>query len=296
MSIRTTIQTLLPDWLRPLLRRGRRQLRWRMAKLRGQVLTRKQLADGLRRSGVKAGDVLLVHSSLSRLGHVEGGPDAVIDALLDVLGPTGTLLMPAYPVVGDWMAYIHSDPLFDPRTAPSSMGKITDVFWRRDGALRSLHPTHSVAALGTQAEYFLSDHEKSPSCCGDPSPFRKLADKKGKILHLGSPFCNTTSMHVVEDVLATFPRKVYLDDMVTLRYLDHDGQERAVPVKLHDPETAATRLEKVPEKEQEIYQYCLARGVVKTSRIGQATVHLIDASGLELVLEDLAAKGITIYA
>jgi aminoglycoside 3-N-acetyltransferase len=230
------------------------------------------------------------------LGHVEGGPEAVIDALLDALGRGGTLLMPAYPVVGDWIAYVHSDPLFDPRRAPSSMGKITDTFWRRPGVLRSLHPTHSVAAFGPQARYLVRDHEKSPSPCGDPSPFHKLVELDGRILHLGSPFCNTTSMHVVEDIMPGFPRQVYLNEMIKMRFLDHGGVEHAVPVKIHDPVTAATRLEKIPEKEREIYQHCRRRGVVRTGKIGRATIHLIEARPLEDLLEELARGGITIYA
>ena len=259
-------------------------------------MTRELLVVGLAQVGVRRGDVLLVHSSLSSLGHVEGGPDTVIDALLEVVGPEGTILMPAYPVVGDWMTYINSDVVFDPRTSPSAMGVITDVFWRRPGVLRSLHPTHPVAAYGPHAEYLVRDHEKSQSPCGPASPFRKLVELDGHILHLGSPFCNTTSFHVVEDIVPDFPCKVYLDEPILMRYLDLEGVEHAVPVKIHDPVTAATRIEKVKAKEQEIYNCCRERGVVHTGKIGLAMVHLMEARALEELLEELAAKGITIYA
>ncbi len=296
MSIRSIARSVLPVSFRAMLRRGRRHLKWRLAWARGTVMTGERLVTGLTQIGVQKGDTLLVHSSLTSVGHVEGGPDTVIEALLEAVGPQGTILMPAYPVVGDWMTYLNSDPLFDPRTSPSTMGKITDVFWRRPGVLRSLHPTHSVAAYGPRAEYLVRDHEKSQSPCGHTSPFRKLVELDGCILHLGSPFCNTTSLHAVEDIVSDFPRKVYLDEPVPMRYLDFEGVEYVVPVKVHDPVTAATRIEKVKSKEREIYDYCRKRGVVHTGKIGMATVHLIGAGVLEELLEELATKGITIYA
>jgi len=296
MSIRSVARAILPVSLRASLKRGRRRLRWYLARVRGAVMTRERLVVGLTQVGVRRGDILLVHSSLSSLGHVEGGPDAVIDALLEAVGSEGTILMPAYPVTGDWMTYINSDAVFDPRTSPSTMGRITDVFWRRPGVLRSLHPTHPLAVYGPHAEYLVREHEKSQSPCGHTSPFRKLIELNGCILHLGSPFCNTTSLHVVEDIVPDFPRKVYLDEPVLMRYLDFEGAEHVVPVKIHDPVTAATRIEKVKAKEEEIYNYCRERGVVHTGKIGLATVHLIEAGALEGLLEELVAKGITIYA
>jgi len=296
MNIRSVARAILPASLRTSLKRGRRGLKWYLARVRGAAMTRERLAADLAQVGVRNGDVLLIHSSLSSLGHVEGGPDAVIDVLLAAVGPEGTILMPAYPVLGDWMTYMRSDPVFDPRTASSTMGKITDVFWRRPGVLRSLHPTHSVAAYGTHAEYLVRDHEKSQSPCGRTSPFRKLVELDGRILHLGSPFCNTTSLHVVEDIVPHFPRKVYLDEPIPMRYLDFEGVEHMALVKVHDPVTAATRIEKVKAKEEEIYNYCRERGVVHTDKSGPATVHLIEARALEELLEDLVTKGITIYA
>lgn len=296
MDIRAIAKTILPPSTYNSLRSARRLLKWRWARARGAVIDRSGLLAGLAKIGVRQNDILLVHSSLTSLGYVEGGPEAVIDALLDALASGGTLLMPAYPVTGDWMAYITSDPLYDPRQARSSMGKITDVFWRRPGVLRSLHPTHAVAAYGPQAEYLVHGHELSQSPCGPGSPFSKLVELRGRILHLGSPFCNTTSLHVVEDVLPEFPLQVYLPEAIPMRYLDGNGTEHRVPVKIHDPAVAATRLEKVPEKEQEIYRYCHDHGVVRAGKIGAATVHLIEAKPLEDLLEVLAAKGITIYA
>lgn len=295
MNLRSIVKSILPQSLVTALKRMPRRFKWLSKRAQGVSIGKAGIFKGLVELGIRRGDLLLVHSSLSSLGHVDGGPDAVIDALLQAIGPQGTLLMPAYPVVGDWMTYIYSDPLFDPRSSPSGMGRITDVFWRRPGVLRSLHPTHSVAAFGPRAAYLVRNHEHSHSPCGPESPFRKLAELDGRILHLGSPFGNTTSVHVVEDMVASFPRQVYLADPVPMRYLDADGIEHLASVKVHDPALAATRIDRIREKEQEIYNHCLRYGAVRTAKIGLATVHLIEARLLEELLEKLLDQGITIY-
>jgi len=87
---------------------------------------------------------VLVHSSLSSLGCVEGGADAVIDALLDVLGPGGTLVVPT--LTGTESLSAENPPRYDPDATPCWTGRVPETLRRRPGAMRSLHPTHSVAA------------------------------------------------------------------------------------------------------------------------------------------------------
>jgi aminoglycoside 3-N-acetyltransferase len=93
---------------------------------------------------------LMVHSSLSRLGHVAGGAGAVNEALLDALGPQGTLLMPSFN---------HGNArVYNPLATPSTNGAITDALWRRPDAVRSIHPTHPVAAIGPKADAWCRNH------------------------------------------------------------------------------------------------------------------------------------------
>ena len=84
------------------------------------ALTCEQLVQGLRTLGLRTGDILLVHASLSSLGDVVGGPDTVIDALLHAVGPDGTLLMPTHPA--------RDGQPFDPERVPSDMGTISETF------------------------------------------------------------------------------------------------------------------------------------------------------------------------
>ena len=126
-------------------------------------VTRHDLAADLRRLGLGSGDIVLVHSSLSRLGNVEGGADAVIRALLDVVAPDGTVLFPT--LTGSERDGPDNPPVIDVRATPCWTGLIPDSARRWQGALRSLHPTHSVAALGAEAGHYTAGHEESATPC-----------------------------------------------------------------------------------------------------------------------------------
>jgi aminoglycoside 3-N-acetyltransferase len=121
-------------------------------------VTRMMISDRLRSLGVKNGDILLVHSSLSRFGHVEGGADAVIDGILDAVGTEGTVLVPT--LTGSDKLSPANPPIFDVLNTPSWTGIIPETFRKRPEAVRSLHPTHSVAAIGKKAREITANHEK----------------------------------------------------------------------------------------------------------------------------------------
>ncbi|UCD58095.1 MAG: AAC(3) family N-acetyltransferase, partial [Candidatus Hydrogenedentota bacterium] len=109
------------------------------------VTARKIVAD-LHSLGLDKGVNIVVHSSLSSLGHVEDGADAVIAALLEVIGETGTLVMPTFT--------FPPEPAFDVDSTRSTTGLLTETFRKREGVYRSAHPTHSVAAFGPLAKHF----------------------------------------------------------------------------------------------------------------------------------------------
>jgi aminoglycoside 3-N-acetyltransferase len=156
-----------------------------------------RIADDLLVIGVHPGGVLLVHSSLSALGHVSGGAETVIRGLLRALGDEGTLLMPALSY--ERVTFQH--PVFDVRHTPSNVGTISEHFRTRPGTRRSIHPTHSVCGVGPLVDTLLGDHHLDNTPCGPHSPFHRLRHYGGQILMLGCGLKPNTSMHAVEELV-----------------------------------------------------------------------------------------------
>ena len=179
----------------------------------------------LRALGVKAGDVLLVHSSLKSMGHVEGGAETVIAALREVLGEEGTLLLPA-------LSYATSctDLYFSNLETPSCVGLVTETFRKTEGVRRFNHPTHSVCVIGKYRDAMCDGWEEDDTPIGPHSPFRKLADYKGKILLLGCPFARNTFMHGMEEIAGV---PYVLGNYRTFTLVDENGESHTVKNRAH---------------------------------------------------------------
>jgi aminoglycoside 3-N-acetyltransferase len=175
-------------------------------------VTRRSLLEDLRRLGVAEGVTLLVHSSLSRLGWVAGGEHAVVLALLDSVGPDGTLVMPTHsghltdpsrwkapPVPEAWWQTIRDEtPAFDSDlTQTRMMGAIVECFRHVPGVRRSRHPTVSFAATGPRTDVIVTDHQLAYGF-GEESPLARLYELDAWVLLLGVGHGNNTSLHLAE--------------------------------------------------------------------------------------------------
>jgi aminoglycoside 3-N-acetyltransferase len=234
---------------------------------RGVDVTREDFTGAAREIGIEAGDTLFFHSSLSSMGNVVGGPDAVIDGFLDAVGDAGTV---AVPTLCNWVAEEQHLVFgrWDPANSPSFVGAITERFRMRPDAVRSDHATHSVAAIGARAEELTEDHGSggprpspfSETAFAHESPWQRLVDWNAAYCFIGVTFRVCTMVHFVEASLA--------ERMI----------ERADP---EDRERLREGLEgwmrpgffpKIRIEDREVIEEMLAaRGIVKYGRIGSAT-------------------------
>lgn len=195
-------------------RRRRRRSTGEAAVVAGRELprTRDSLAADLRALGLPAGATVLVHTSLSALGWVAGGPVAVALALLDVLGPAGTLVVPTQsgglsdpadwsnpPVPEPWWPIIRdATPAYDAALTPTrGMGAVVETVRHLTGFRRSSHPLLSFGAVGPAAAAVLQPHPLAPAL-GDGSPLSRLAEAGALTLLLGAGWHSATALHLGE--------------------------------------------------------------------------------------------------
>lgn len=235
-------------------------------------VTSDALTRDLEALGVNKASALLVHSSLSSLGYVVGGPRAVLDALLATIGPDGTLVLPSH----SWETSGRGDFSFDVRHTPSCVGAISEAFRRMPGVVRSLHPTHSVAATGPKAEWVTRGHEFAATPCGLDTPYSKLIDARGQILLLGTTLDQNTMFHTVE-ALAQLPYLMRSEDE-SFTVTDARGMTRSMCFRRHarGPDRRFSAM-------QDILMYS---GVMRTGRVGASTSLLMECAPMVQVLLD----------
>jgi aminoglycoside 3-N-acetyltransferase len=222
------------------------------------VVSPAMIVCGLRELGLCEGELLQVHSSLSAFGYVEGGAEAVVDALLEVVGPSGTVMVPTFN---------HGRvEVFDVRTTPSYNGAITEALRKRPQAHRSVHPTHPYAAIGPLAEELTREH-LGLLTFDRRSPLGKLADMGGKVLLLGVGMDRNTAAHLGETMARVhclgyrqFPRKILAPD--------GSVQEAWSVLWRNGP----CKIEWAP-----LESAMRARDMIIDGRIGDAPVHLMKA-------------------
>lgn len=277
------------EWAKQLKKNQRRK-ELELQKQNGKGITKQLLVEDFKKIGLKKNDSVLVHSSLSKIGFVVGGPKTIIEALLEVIGIEGTLLFPSFPAIGRNKTHLEEKPFFDIRNTPSQMGSITEYFRKLEGCKRSFHPTDAICAIGPLADYYTNSHFGQLTPYNEHSPFRKLCTKNGKILMLGTTLNGAcTNLHTLEDAV-DFKFPVYDEKVFDVKMIDSAGKETIMKTKVHNPDYSAKRncdaLKPMFEKE----------GVLINGIVGEAKSMLIDANKmLEVMIKNYKEKGVTMY-
>jgi aminoglycoside 3-N-acetyltransferase len=230
------------------------------------MLTKLHIQETLEQNGVRPGDHLLVHSSLRSIGPIDGGPDAFIEGLLETVSLAGTIAMPAF----NYTRPLPS-PYFDVLNTPSKAGALTEIFRQRFQTVRSVHPTHSVAARGERAADFLADHRKSLAF-GIGSPIDRLAQAGGYVLLVGVTQLANSSIHIGEAHAGV--TKFFWEDgpLPTAKILMSDG--RVVEHQLDCSTSCSVAFNAV--------EYPLRRnGLILDLRLGQALCFLM--KGIDVI-------------
>jgi len=255
------------------------------------------LTRSLKSAGIESGDILMVHSSLSRIGNVDGGAETVIRSFLDAVTVEGTIIMPCYNSAEAVLKEMRIGKYIDLRTSPSATGKITEAFRKWPNVFRSSHPFSSACALGKQAEYVTSGHAQGPSVCHTESPVGRLVKLQGKVIGIGIPIAQGLGVaHFLEDTWSEFPFEVHVPPR-SIKYIDSIGHEVLRDIIRFDPIVSRTRIDH-PEGSwicEKLTAHLEKNGILKAFHYGQADSWLMDSVELFDELKRLAAKGVTMY-
>jgi aminoglycoside 3-N-acetyltransferase len=238
---------------------------------------------------IREGDTVFVHSSMRNL-YLDFDKQEILPTLIDIVGPSGTLLFPCWQFntrAADYIA--QHDIIFDIRNTPSAMGKLPDELRMNPKAHRSFHPTNSVIAIGAKSIDLVEGHESDIYPCGEKSPFFKLIKAEAKILGIGVTVDNLTFVHTIEDTIKeAFPIKTREDKIYSCKCIDENGDEKIV-----DTLVASTAI-----SQRDVYGFFkkfISRNIYKPIRINNMDFFSLKAPETYVELKELALKNLSIY-
>lgn len=264
---------------------------WGYLKLENPLtITKDMFVESLKKIGIKKGDVLLVHSGLSYMGHITGGAETVLDALIEAVGDEGTILLPAFtrPYIG-FEGYVNRAREYRPFAPEFSdninTGAIPKALLHREGTKRSAHATHSWCGVGKMADYCLSEQGCLDGPTSKGSPLEKAWELGGKVLFIGSDIHSNTFLHYLEDKAGA----PYLGS-ATIKIKDADGNLRTATITNHLP--GHRSFYGYTPREGKFYKEAFAKGLeVKVEALGMGRLQLMDLRqlhdiGMEMFSED----------
>lgn len=229
--------------------------------------SKESLKEQLKEMGILPTDAVMVHSSMKSMGEVEGGADTVVDAFMEYLS-NGLFMTPTHT----WAQMSEIYSTFDPKKEPACVGIIPNIFRTREGVVRSLHPTHSIAAYGKGAEEYIKGEEFATTPCPPGGCWDRLREIKAKILLIGVTHARNTYIHSVDEVFDVPER---LTEKPTLMHIVMpDGKLKDVQMYRHYNRVSAHISENFDKLGEAFYEL----GAAKKTRLGDADCILCDAA------------------
>ena len=183
----------------------------------------KDSIEEMKKMGMKNGSNIFIHSTWDEMYNYNGSEENLIDAILEVIGPEGTLIMPALPL-------LRKGKIFDVKKSITGAGTLAETFRRYPGVKRSINVQHSVCALGPQSDFLLKEHHLGESCWDEKSPYFRLSQIDALVFTLGlRRYYIGTMLHCVESVLRkSYPyySSFYTREPVKHEYIDYDGEHK----------------------------------------------------------------------
>lgn len=249
--------------------------------------TKTSLTEDFINLGIKRDDNILIHSSMKSIGEVEGGADTVLDVFCDYLAEFGNIALPSH----SWRSISDEHNIFDPEKEPSCVGVLTEIFRKRKdrGVLRSFHPTHSIAIIGKDAEYFIKDEHLIDTPCGRAGCWGKLLDMDFKIMFLGCGVKCNTYLHGVEEWLNVPDRLT--EHYQELKIVMQDGSLFDRPMKRHHNSTGKD----ISQNYDKILPYMQERRLVATGRFGNADCYVERAADIYNITAELLKDNINFF-
>ena len=233
-------------------------------------------------------DVML-HTSRTNIGDLEGGVDFSANAILDKINlEKHTLLVSALPYRGAFAEYLTKEHVFDVRKAPIAMGAINKYIASLPNAMRSVHPTHSVVAVGAHAKEYVSEHHLDKTPFGFYSPYWKLIKNKGKVVLFGATLNNITCICAVEDLIGgEYTSRIYLSDNFRIKCINLNGDTLFVDTVCHNPRKSINR------SIMFMRDGLIKNNIMKVYPLGESEVSVIDIQKFAMYYLDLVLVGVT---
>lgn len=262
---------------------------------------KQQLKDQLESMGLKGDETILIHSSMKAIGAVDGGADTVLDAWMEYF-KDGLLLLPTHT----WKTVNADNPVYNPYTTPSCVGLLTNMFMKRDGVIRSLHPTHSMSGYGKNAAEYLAGEEYNNTPCTPGGCYDRLKEVGGKVLLVGVGHERNTYIHSVEEVLnvpnrlSDMPMELVIEIQEESNnsgklppYNRDDGWKKHTDNRLYRKVYVRKHYNAqqphISEDFVKLNQIFLDRGVVRKVKFGDADSLLCDAKGMFNIVRQVVA-------